>query len=269
MGVAMQAALENDIEFIVLDRPNPLGGKRIEGNLVEDGFESFVSQFEIPYIHGMTVGELAIFLNEEHHIDPAKKCNLSVIAMKGWKREMRFEETGLEWIPTSPHIPEADSPFYYAATGIIGELLNISNGVGYTLPFKLIGDKNLNAEIIADEMNKLNLEGFLFRAISYKPYYAYGKGEELNGVQIHIIDYNKAELIPVQFYFVETVRKLNPDYNPFNKAEKRYKMFDKVNGTDRIRKEFTKNFRTESIIEILHEDVDMFREKSSEYYLYN
>ncbi|HBC80019.1 MAG TPA: DUF1343 domain-containing protein, partial [Bacteroidales bacterium] len=106
LGLAMEAAAENNIPFIVLDRPNPLGGVRMEGPLVEKDFISFVSQYPVPYIHGLTVGELALFLNGEGLLKNGMKCDLKVIKMNGWKRDMCFEETGLPWVPSSPHIPQ-------------------------------------------------------------------------------------------------------------------------------------------------------------------
>ncbi|HSL90864.1 MAG TPA: exo-beta-N-acetylmuramidase NamZ domain-containing protein, partial [Ignavibacteriaceae bacterium] len=105
MGLVMEAAAENNKEVIILDRPNPLGGNRIEGNIVEDGYFSFVSQFAIPYVHGLTVGELAILLNEEGLLSKSQKCKLQVVPMENWTRDMYFEQTGLPWILTSPHVP--------------------------------------------------------------------------------------------------------------------------------------------------------------------
>ena len=110
MGEAMAAAAENGIEFVVLDRPNPLGGRKVEGPLVQDGFFSFVSQYRIPYVYGLTCGELAMLLNGEGMI--GKPCNLHVVAMEGWKRDMVYEDTGLQWIPSSPHIPQAETAFF-------------------------------------------------------------------------------------------------------------------------------------------------------------
>lgn len=100
MGVAMEAAAENGKEFIVLDRPNPVGGEKVEGNLVEDKYISFVSQFKIPYLYGLTCGELALMLNGENML--GKRCDLHVVKMKGWKRKMDYVQTGLQWIPSSP-----------------------------------------------------------------------------------------------------------------------------------------------------------------------
>jgi uncharacterized protein YbbC (DUF1343 family) len=113
LGLAMEAAAENNIEFVVLDRPNPLGGQKMEGCLTEPAFTSFVSQFPIPYIHGLTVGELATYLNEEGLLANKIKCKLTIIPMKGWKRKMTFEQTGLPWVPSSPHIPHGYSPVFY------------------------------------------------------------------------------------------------------------------------------------------------------------
>ena len=138
LGLALDACAENDIEFVVLDRPNPLGGNRVEGCLVEDGFYSFVSQFKIPYLYGMTPGEMARYLNGERVARGEKAAKLTVVPLKGWKRSMTFDKTGMPWVLPSPHIPQPATAFYYPATGILGELYYVSIGVGYTLPFQLI-----------------------------------------------------------------------------------------------------------------------------------
>ena len=142
MGLAMEAAAEAGIEFMVLDRPNPLGGERIEGCIVEDGYQSFVSPYPIPYVYGLTCGELARLLNEERMI--GQRCRLQVVKMKGWRRRMSYAETGLPWVLPSPHIPHPETAHYYPATGILGELGTISIGVGYTLPFQLFAAPWIN-----------------------------------------------------------------------------------------------------------------------------
>ncbi len=119
MGLAMQAAAENNIEFIVLDRPNPLGGLKVEGGLVDDNFISFVSQFKIPYVYGLTCGgELALLLNGENMLD--KQCKLQVVKMKGWKRKMIYEQTGLQWIPSSPSYSTTGFSCVLSRIGYIG-----------------------------------------------------------------------------------------------------------------------------------------------------
>lgn len=163
LGLALDACAENDIEFVVLDRPNPLGGNRVEGCLVEDGFYSFVSQFKIPYLYGMTPGEMARYLNGERVARGEKAAKLTVVPLKGWKRSMTFDKTGMPWVLPSPHIPQPATAFYYPATGILGELYYVSIGVGYTLPFQLICADWIDADKFAARMNALNLPGTKFR----------------------------------------------------------------------------------------------------------
>ncbi len=268
MGYAMTAASENNIKFVVLDRPNPLTGNRIEGNIVEDGFFSMVSAFSIPYVYGLTCGELATMLNNENMLPDEKKCDLTVVEMKNWKRKMSFADTKLPWILSSPHIPHEYSPYYYVASGMIGELGIFNIGVGYTLPFQIFSAKWLHSQKMADEMNNLNLPGVIFRPITFKPYYSHLKGEKLGGVQIHITDYGKVNLMSLQFHFLEVVHKLYPDQGLFSEAKGRHKMFDKVCGTDKIRKIFAKNYKFADIEPILNRDIKTFRKKSKKYYLY-
>jgi uncharacterized protein YbbC (DUF1343 family) len=269
LGLAMEAAAENNVEFVVLDRPNPLGGLKMEGCLTEPAFTSFVSQFPIPYVHGLTVGELATYLNEEGLLANKIKCKLTVIKMKGWKRKMYFDETGLPWVPSSPHIPEMDSPAFYPISGILGELYVMNIGVGYTLPFQLFAAKWINADSLAVSMNNLKLPGLIFRPIHYTPYYSVSKDSVVHGVQVHITDYKKAELSLVQFYVLQECKKLWPDKNVFAMCDKsRLNMFDKVCGTDKIRLEFCKTFQVASIQPIWDKDIVAFRAKAKKYFLY-
>lgn len=269
LGLAMEAAAENNIEFVVLDRPNPLGGIRIEGPLVRQGFTSFVSQFPIPYIHGLTVGELALFLNNEGMLANGVKCKLNVIKMEGWSRSMLFSDTGLPWVPSSPHIPHPETSFYYPATGILGELYIVSIGVGYTLPFELFASEWIDADSLATAMNALSLPGVVFRPVHYKPYYSVLQGKAIHGVQIHLTEPAKAPLTLLQFYFLQEAHKLWPSYNVFEMCEKsRLDMFDKVCGTDEVRLKFSKRFNVDDILQIWTGDVNSFRKKSGKYYLY-
>lgn len=268
MGLAMEAAAELGMEFVVLDRPNPLGGEKIEGNITEEGFISFVSPFPIPYIYGLTSGELAQMINDEGWLNGGLKVALTVIKMKGWERDMTFGQTGLPWVPTSPHIPHNYSPYYYVATGIMGELGVISEGVGYTLPFQVFGAENINELEITNAMKALNLPGIQFRPVVFKPFYGRDEGKTLHGTQIHFTDYDAAELMTIQYYFLQEYHKLNPNHDIFSEAENRWIMFDKVNGSDEIRKRFSKNYKVEDILSYLNKDIKSFSQKSSRYYLY-
>lgn len=269
MGLAMEAAAENGVEFIILDRSNPLGGEKMEGPLVKPGFISFVSQFPIPYVHGLTCGELATFLNEEKLLKNGVQCNLKVIPMEGWRRDMIFEETGLPWVPSSPHIPHPHSPYYYPVSGILGELYVYSIGVGYTLPFQLFAAPWIDAEKLTKNLNDLNLPGVTFRPIHFKPYYSVSKGELVHGVQVHLTDPKTAPLSLIQFYFLQESHKLWPDKNVFELCEpSRFSMFDKVCGIDEIRLRFSEKFEVSSIIDLWEKDVEPFRNKVKKYFLY-
>ncbi len=269
MGLAMEAAAENNIEFVVLDRPNPLGGLKVEGNLVEDGYLSFVSQFKIPYVYGLTCGELAKLLNEEKMLRDEKQCKLTVIPMRNWKREMLFKDTGLEWVLTSPHVPHEYSPQYYVSTGIMGELGIVSEGVGYTLPFQVFAADWINANVLAEKMNSLNLEGVIFRPITIKPYYGGDVNKELHGIQIHILNSNLVNLMSLQFLFMQTNNELYPEYNPFKMADRSaLNMFDKVMGTSNIREQFVKRMKYDDIKDYLEKDIEKFKEISKKYYIY-
>lgn len=268
MGLAMEAAAENNIQFVVLDRPNPLGGDKIEGCLVEDGFISFVSQFKIPYIYGLTCGELAVMLNEEGMLKA--KCDLQIVKMEGWVRDMTFEETGLQWVPSSPHIPHPSTSAYYPISGIVGELGYLSIGVGYTIPFQMFASEWIDAEALSQELNSYSLPGVIFRPIHLKPFYSVGVGTNIQGVQVHIMDYKKVALTDIQFYVMEAIAKLYPEKAIFDNADpKRFRMFDQVSGSDQIRLLLSKRNKFQDIKEYWYKDVESFRCLSQKYHLYN
>lgn len=268
MGAAMEAAAENGKEFIVLDRPNPLGGLRVEGNLAEEGYLSFVSQFKIPYLYGLTCGELAQLLNGERMLAGAP-CRLQVVKMKGWRRKMTYPETGLPWVPPSPHIPHPNSALFYPISGIVGELGYLSIGVGYTIPFELFGAPWIEAERLAAALNRLNRPGIRFRPIYFKPFYAVGKGELLQGVQVHLVDPSKARLSEIQFLVMQEIAALYPERAVFDQADKgRFAMFDKVCGSNQIRERFAKRNRWKDIQAYWNKDVASFKRLSKPYYLY-
>ena len=269
MGLAMEAAAENGIELIVLDRPNPLGGLHVEGNMVEDDCMSFVSQFRIPYIYGLTCGELAKMLNGERMLANGVQCKLTVIKMKGWKRKMTFADTGLPWIASSPHIPQALTAWYYPTTGIVGELGYLSIGVGYTLPFQLFAASWIDAEELANAMNAQQMPGVTFRPIHLRPFYSTGKGEQLQGIQIHITNYKTVQLTPIQFVLMQEIARLYPEHSVMEHAnQQRFSMFDKVCGSKQIRQRFMLRNQWSDIESYWNKDVKPFKILSKKYYLY-
>lgn len=269
MGLAMEAAAENGKEFIVLDRPNPLGGNRVEGCLVEDGFTSFVSQYPIPYIYGLTCGELAQMLNGERMLKGGVQCKLKVIKMRGWKRKMNYTATGLQWIPSSPHIPHAETSYYYPLSGITGEFTYLSIGVGYTIPFEMFAAPWIDAGKLSQRLTSLKVPGVEFRPIYAKPFYAAFKGENIEGVQVHIVDYNKAPLTDIQFLVMQELAAMYPDKAVFKVADpKRFSMFDNVCGTSKIREMFGQRYKWDDVKSYWYKDAESFKAKSKKYYLY-
>ncbi len=225
MRACLEACAEQDKEFVVLDRPNPLGGKRIEGGFVEEGFESFISHLPIPYVHGMTMGELALLVRDKYAPDYDK---LTVIKMQGWERSMLWKDTGLKWVITSPHIPHAETCAYYVATGIVGELNTTSIGVGYTQPFELFGAPGIDGEKLAWALNSvwgnpamyyyhedgtpmqlINWGtpplGVRFRPVWFKPFYSRFKGEVCQGVQVYIDLDKDVNLVEINFRIAQAL----------------------------------------------------------------
>ena len=277
MGNVMKVAACEGVEMIILDRPNPLGGLKIEGPGVEDSLISFVGQYDIPYIYGLTCGELATLLNEEGMLtvkdsrgqDSTVKCRLTVVPMEGWTRDMDFSATGLLWVPSSPHIPTVDAAYLYPATGILGELGVVSIGVGYTLPFGMIACEGMDADVLASRLNTLYLPGVLFRPIYATPFYGSLKGREIGGVQIYITDFNAARLSEIQFYVMQVLHEMIPGFAPFAKAAaSRLRMFDKVTGTEEVRTAFSRRYRFEDISSIWYGFAAEFRKLAEKYYLY-
>jgi len=266
MKLAMEQAAKNNKEFVVLDRPNPINGVIVDGPVLEPQFKSFIGIAEIPFVHGMTAGELALFFNKELNIN----CKLTVIPMKGWKRTMTWQDTGLPWVPTSPHIPEPDTPWYYPVTGIIGELPLVNIGVGYTLPFKLVGAPWIDAETFAQELNRKKIEGVYFQPFYYKPYYGGFKDKFCNGVRIIITDKNHFSPFLTSVAIMETLIKLYPFEFDLTKKDikDRIAMFDKACGSDIIRKKLMNGETYQDIANWYQAALKDFIQKRAKYLLY-
>ena len=274
LGLVMEACGEKGIEVMVLDRPNPLGGNKIEGCNVESGFFSFVSQYEIPYVYGLTVGELAVMINEEGMNRGQKgnqapaKCKLTVVPMEGWTRDMLYEDTGLPWVLPSPNIPFKETPMYYAAAGICGELYGFMNiGIGYTLPFQVFGATWLDPDKLKARLESYDLPGISFRTIWFKPFSGSQKGELVKGLQYFFTDYENARITETQFYVMQAVAELYPDKKAFQIISG-YGLFDKVCGTDYVRNEFQKQYRFSDIKDYWRKDEEAFRSLSQRYHIY-
>ncbi|MCR8869120.1 exo-beta-N-acetylmuramidase NamZ family protein [Peribacillus frigoritolerans] len=205
MAYAMEAAKENDIPFIVLDRPNPQGGESVDGPVLEPEFSSFVGLYPIPLKHGMTVGELATLFNKEFKIG----ADLKVIKMKGWKRDMDYDDTGLPFVLPSPNMPTVSTTFVYPATGLI-EGTNVSEGRGTTKPFELIGAPYINSDELAGKLNALRLPGVKFRAASFTPTFSKHAGKLSHGVEVYITDREEFKAVPTGLHIIKTIQDLYP-----------------------------------------------------------
>ena len=212
MADAMEAAAENESALRRPRSAEPADRQSDRRPAARLKYKSFVGSLPIPYVYGMTCGELARMINGEGWLAKGVKCDLTVVPMKGWRRDMWFDQTGLPWVPTSPHIPRADTSMFYAATGIMGELQVISEGVGYTLPFELAGGPFVeDAGVFAGQLNGRRLPGVRFRPTYLTPYYLdHVKGKPCGGVQIYITDRDAVDLTAIQFHVMNVVQKLYP-----------------------------------------------------------
>ncbi len=191
LGLAMEGAAEAHIPFCVLDRPDPLGGDRVEGMMVS-GQTSFVAPYNIPYVYGLTPGELAQLIVKKHW--SAQSPSLTVVPMQGWRRTMMWDETGLIWVPSSPHVPTAESAFDYVVTGMLGEAGGVNHGIGYTVPFGLVGHPSLDSFEFTATLKAMPHPGALFIPATWKPFYQAFKGQVVHGSQIFLIDKHQANL---------------------------------------------------------------------------
>lgn len=232
MFYAMEEAAKRGIPFLVLDRPNPINGIVVDGPILDEKWRSPIGYVDVPYCHGMTVGELARYFNGEYEIG----CKLEVIPMQGWKRTMSFQDTGLPWIPTSPYIPEATTPFFYPTTGILGELQLVNIGIGYTLPFKVVGAPWINAKHFASQLNGQKFSGVRFEPFYFRPIYGRYKGEACQGVLICVTDPINFKPVSTQYLLLGMLKSLYPEKfkDAIAAAKKKKETLCKLNGIEEV-----------------------------------
>jgi uncharacterized protein YbbC (DUF1343 family) len=270
LGLAMEAAAENHVAFVVLDRPDPLTGVRVEGPMLDPEFKSFIGAYQIPYVYGMTAGELAEMINLEGWLNKGVQCELTVVPMEGWKRSMWWDDTGLPWVPTSPHIPHAATPMFYVMTGLLGELGTANQGVGYTMPFELVGASWVNGDKLADYLNSRNLPGVKFRPLSYRPFYFETASTRYLGVQIHVLDREKLNMTAVQVSILDALQRLFPEKDIFVRAKPdRIGSFDKAVGSSTLRQELRSRKSVEEILRDLDRARAPFMVERMKYLLYD
>lgn len=231
MAYMMEACARTGKRMIVLDRPNPIGGEIVEGNLIDQDYTSFVGLYPIPNRHGMTVGELATYFNEEFHIG----CELEVLEMEGWNRRSFQTDNGLPWIPPSPNTTSLDMMLLYPGTCLV-EGTNLSEGRGTTQPFEIIGAPFIDGEKLQDNVNALGLEGIRARALSFTPTYQKYNGQLCEGIQLHIT--NRQTFKPVESFvkILAVVAEMYPKKIEFLEYGKlRHPMIDLLAGNDALR----------------------------------
>jgi len=206
MAHCLEACAQFGKSMVVLDRPNPIGGEGVEGNLLKPEFRSFVGLYPIPMRHGMTTGELALFFNQEAGIG----CNLTVIPMQGWRRQMWFDQTGLKWVMPSPNLPTLDSAMVYPGMVLV-EGTQLSEGRGTTRPFEMIGAPFIEPRKLARQLNSLALPGALFRPAYFEPTFQKWAGVMCGGVQIHVMDREQYEPCLAGIMALSTIRTLYPE----------------------------------------------------------
>ena len=206
MALCMREAAKAGVQVIVLDRPNPIDGVHLEGNIREDQFSSFVGMYPLPTRHGMTAGELARYFNKTFHLD----CDLLVVPMRGWQRSMWWEDTGLPWVLPSPNMPTVSTAAVYPGMCLV-EGTNLSEGRGTTHPFELFGAPWLDPFRLAERLNGLGLPGIRFRPHYFLPTFQKHAGKVCGGAELHVTNRGAFEPYRTGLWIVKVARDMNPE----------------------------------------------------------
>jgi uncharacterized protein YbbC (DUF1343 family) len=263
----MRAARRFDKKVIVCDRPNPISGVQVAGNLLDPMFESFVGQFPLPTRHGMTIGELALLFNKHFDIG----CDLEVIKMRGWERDFWFDETDAPWVLPSPNMPTVNTAAVFPGTVHL-EGTQLSEGRGTTRPFELVGAPYIEAFAYSEALNRLNLEGVYFRPCGFQPTFQKHAGIACGGVQIHVIDRRKFESVSAGVAVVKTAYDMYPEEFKWKVPPYEYvydrNPFDVISGTDKLRLAIESQVPLGEIIDSWGTGIDFFENLRTPYLLY-
>jgi len=259
MALAMQAAAEYDKLFVVLDRPNPLGGERVDGPVLNPVFASFIGIFAVPSVHGMTVGELAMLFNQEFRIG----AKLVVVPMTGWQPSMQWDDTGLQWFRPSPMIRSPAAALLHAATGML-EGTNLSVGAGSSVPFETVTAPGIRGDLLAQRLNRVGLPG-----VRFVPQLAGSGGSRKGGVKLIITDPRQFLPATTTIYILTSIRDLSPGLLRFTPSaySGRY-IFDLVWGTDEIRRALLRGSSADRIVSSWQNGLDRFMDVRQRYLLY-
>ena len=257
MIVAMEAAAENGKQFVVLDRPNPLNGWRVEGPPLEAKWKSFVGQIPVPYVHGMTAGELAMMAAARGWM--AKVPRLDVVKMQGWTRGMVWQDTGLRWHPTSPNIPHAISPFHYVTTGILGGASAVDIGIGTEQPFGYAGGAGVNPSAMLAFCQRLNTPGVTFSAYSK---------DNFGGVRIHMDPRNTTDLTALDVQLLSELNRQTGGKVVGRMSGSKLNLFHKVYGSESLHNDLRRGVPAHQITSRWQAANNSFRSQRQRFLLY-
>jgi uncharacterized protein YbbC (DUF1343 family) len=267
MAHAMEACARDDIELIVLDRPNPIDGVHVEGNLIEGSHLSFVGLYPIPNRHGMTVGEIARLINDEFGVG----CRLTVVEMDGWKRSQWFDETGLPWVMPSPNMPTLDTATVYPGACLI-EGTNLSEGRGTTRPFEIMGAPWIDGVELARALSEEDLPGVVFRPICFEPTFQKFQGRLCGGVQQHVVDRESYRPLRTGYALMRAARRQAPEEFAWRPPPYEYELerpaIDVLAGNASIRAKLDADAPLAEIEETWQVDLARFREIRERYLIY-
>lgn len=267
MANCMRAAKRLGKKVVVCDRPNPIGGEKVAGNVTEHGHESFVGQFSLPTRHGMTMGELARLFNENFGIG----CELEVIELGGWSRELWYQDTDGPWVLPSPNIPTPDSCKVFPGTVHL-EGTQMSEGRGTTRPFELVGAPYINADAYAQALAKLELPGVMFRSSVFMPQFQKHAGKACGGVQIQVLDRAAFEPVSTGVAIVKIAHDLYRDAFRWKEPPYEYEYernpFDVIAGTTELRAQIERGDSLSTIVESWQPALEEFQRIRREYLLY-
>lgn len=259
MAYSMQAAAELGIEFVVLDRTNPINGIVVDGPVLETGFESFVGVYPLPIRHGMTVGEVARYFNEEFDIG----VDLRVVTMEGWDRTAWYDETGLQnWVLPSPNLPTLETAIVYPGMCLF-EGTNVSEGRGTTRPFEMMGAPFIDGVELADALSQRGLPGVIFRPVSFIPFYRKYVKELVHGVQLHVVDRAVFQPVRTGLEILVAIQKMYP-----NDLEFRDDAFDRLAGNSWIRESIRQGRSADSMESQWQSELEKFKAVREKYLLY-
>jgi uncharacterized protein YbbC (DUF1343 family) len=261
LAYAMQACANAGIPIIVLDRPNPIGGVSMEGPILDyPKYSSFIGLTATPLRHGFTMGELALFYNDNFL---KKKADVTVIPMENWRRDEWFDQTGLPWVMPSPNIPTLDSAIVYPGQVML-EGTDLSEGRGTTHPFEIFGAPWIDGYVLAEKLNALRLPGVKFREIWFTPTFSKFQNQLCGGCQIHVIDRDRYQAIATTLNILATIKQLYGDKLEFHAT-----YFDKVLGNSTVRAALESGEPVDQIIAAYQPGLDAFAKSRQKYLLYH